>query len=556
MGQALSAQALQNIRSGNVIGELTLFRQKLDDDDVVRLAEALDHPDCRVTELYIRENDVSDVGISAIARTLVSPNCNITVLSVSDNRITDNGASFLAATLSNEHCKLTHLYMDGNQITDVGAAAFASSLVDSQCQLMVLSLWGNQITQVGVSALATALASPQCSLAWLNIANNKAGPDVQQHINQLCEGRQAHVSPYSPRTPSQTLTALSSPMVMNKLVDPIKASLHFIRHTRNTIKSSSHLFTEVSAIAMQTMSLVAQHSQAIVSVTNSADLDLRTKTDAEMKNAAALKRTDEEFEKEKREYEALKKQMEIKERNMNELSRTSIVLNVSLQTIRHDVEVAQQKSDKYHKLQQETEELVTEIGALVEQAQLQEDAWRMKISKSGLDEWDSNDFQELMVMLNLKSWHNPLVQQRLTPALLLLARPSDILHIPDGEGNTMSFGQASLLLLTLKLISTTHDLPALTPSHDPNLSPENAATWTVDNVEAFFRSRNLPQVASALQKGRVSGLVLVHMNDDSDLDRLGITQPADRICCRDVLAEVKRHVKANKLSAKVLGVYC
>jgi Ran GTPase-activating protein (RanGAP) involved in mRNA processing and transport len=63
---------------------------------------------CKLTELNIRHNTLTDEGAKYLSDALKSGNCELTQLDISYNKLTDEGAKYLSDALKSGNCKLTH----------------------------------------------------------------------------------------------------------------------------------------------------------------------------------------------------------------------------------------------------------------------------------------------------------------------------------------------------------------------------------------------------------------------------------------------------------------
>ena len=50
----------------------------------------------------------------------MNDNCKLTELDMDDNKLTDDGGKYLSDALKSDNCKLTASYINGNKLTDEG----------------------------------------------------------------------------------------------------------------------------------------------------------------------------------------------------------------------------------------------------------------------------------------------------------------------------------------------------------------------------------------------------------------------------------------------------
>jgi hypothetical protein len=133
--------------------------------DIRELSAALQSPNCKLTTLYLDNNQVSD--IRELSAALQSPNCKLTWLDLSNNQVSD--IRELSAALQSPNCKLTHLYLYNNQVSDI--RELSAALQSPNCKLTVLGLHNNQVRDI--RELSAALQSPNCKLTHLGLSNNQ-----------------------------------------------------------------------------------------------------------------------------------------------------------------------------------------------------------------------------------------------------------------------------------------------------------------------------------------------------------------------------------------------
>ncbi|KAL0225911.1 hypothetical protein P9112_013235 [Eukaryota sp. TZLM1-RC] len=141
--------------------------------------------DGSITELNLRQNNITSEGASALARALES-NSTLTGLHLGGNNITDEGASALALALEN-NSTLTELHLWSNNITSEGASALARAL-ESNSTLTTLHLRYNNITSEGASALARALES-NSTLTILHLQYNNISNPTKSKLRQVASNR-------------------------------------------------------------------------------------------------------------------------------------------------------------------------------------------------------------------------------------------------------------------------------------------------------------------------------------------------------------------------------
>lgn len=145
---------LNQIREKKVRGDVSLFNEEINDDDMTDLVDALSQ-NTQVTSLQLLSNHVSDNGSKCVA--------NISTLQsllLENNRVGPAGAEALA---NNNALRLLNLA--NNNIGDLGANYF-----EHNTTLKSLFLQNNEIGSVGSQSLAR-----NKSIRYLNLSCNEAG---------------------------------------------------------------------------------------------------------------------------------------------------------------------------------------------------------------------------------------------------------------------------------------------------------------------------------------------------------------------------------------------
>ena len=166
-GVASLCQALQTPTCK--VTKLHLFGIQITDAGVASLCQALQTPTCKVTELDLVYNQITDAGVASLCQALQTPTCKVTNLNLNNNQITDAGVASLCQALQTPTCKVTNLHLNNNQITDASVASLCQALQTPTCKVTNLHLNDNQITDAGVASLCQALQTPTCKVTKLHL---------------------------------------------------------------------------------------------------------------------------------------------------------------------------------------------------------------------------------------------------------------------------------------------------------------------------------------------------------------------------------------------------
>ncbi|XP_067835988.1 NACHT, LRR and PYD domains-containing protein 3-like isoform X1 [Heptranchias perlo] len=150
--------------------DLNLGRNHLGDSGVKLLSAALRNPDCKIQELQLRDNDLTDSCTEDLSSAL-SANRSLMGLDLSNNKLGDSGVKLLSAALRNPDCKIQKLELCANDLTDSCTDDLSSALSTNR-SLTVLNLSYNKLGDSGVKLLSEALRNPDCKIQKLELCAN------------------------------------------------------------------------------------------------------------------------------------------------------------------------------------------------------------------------------------------------------------------------------------------------------------------------------------------------------------------------------------------------
>ncbi|XP_041036637.1 NACHT, LRR and PYD domains-containing protein 3-like isoform X2 [Carcharodon carcharias] len=177
--------------------KLRLSYNNLRDSGVKLLSAALRSPGCKIQELDLRNNNLTDSCAEDLA-SAISTIQSLTDLDLGGNRLGDSGVKLLSVALRNLGCKiqtlslentnltdscaedlasvfnrsLTELNLTYNKLGDSGVKRLSAALRGSDCKIQKLILWDTDLTDSCAEDLASVFNR---SLTDLNLGNNKLG---------------------------------------------------------------------------------------------------------------------------------------------------------------------------------------------------------------------------------------------------------------------------------------------------------------------------------------------------------------------------------------------
>ncbi|XP_078060640.1 NACHT, LRR and PYD domains-containing protein 3-like isoform X2 [Mustelus asterias] len=173
------ASALSTNRS---LIDLNLSYNKLGDSGVKLLSVALRNPDCKIQKLHLFRNDLSDSCAEDLASAL-STNHSLIDLNLGYNKLGDSGVKLLSVALRNPDCKIQELHLSDNALTDSCAEELVSALCTKQ-SLRILYLGSNSFTDQSVPALRRLILTCR-HLEWISLQQNQFSPNGETHLESL-----------------------------------------------------------------------------------------------------------------------------------------------------------------------------------------------------------------------------------------------------------------------------------------------------------------------------------------------------------------------------------
>ncbi|XP_072354284.1 NACHT, LRR and PYD domains-containing protein 3-like [Scyliorhinus torazame] len=165
---------------------LRLGRNELGDSGVKLVSAALRNPDCKIQELELKNNALTDSCVEDLASAL-STNWSLTVLNLGSNKLGDSGVKKLLVALRNPDCNIQELGLESIGLTDHCAQDLASAFSENK-SLTFLNLKSNFLTDQSVPAFCQFILTCK-SLEQIHLGQNHFSLQGKRHLESLQESR-------------------------------------------------------------------------------------------------------------------------------------------------------------------------------------------------------------------------------------------------------------------------------------------------------------------------------------------------------------------------------
>ncbi|XP_069805999.1 NACHT, LRR and PYD domains-containing protein 3-like [Dendropsophus ebraccatus] len=168
-------QLATGIRNNQSLKKLDLSGNRLSGPPFSDLMAALSSPDCRIEELLLVGNNLENNSCTNLASGIRN-NYSLKKLFLSENRLSGPHFSDLMDALSSPACRIVELHLSRNDLSNSSCIQLASGIKNNQ-SLKILVLSGNRLSGPHFSALVDALSSPDCRIEELHLADNDLPDD-------------------------------------------------------------------------------------------------------------------------------------------------------------------------------------------------------------------------------------------------------------------------------------------------------------------------------------------------------------------------------------------
>ncbi|XP_046841785.1 NACHT, LRR and PYD domains-containing protein 3-like [Xenia sp. Carnegie-2017] len=162
--------------------ELCINGDKLTNQCAKYISEALINENCKLVKLIIYDNELTDQGLKDLSKALKSDRCKLNALNISDNKVTDEGANYVSEALKTKHCKLNKLDISNNEVTDKGAKDICQAIKNENCNLTELHMCDSKLSDQVAEELGISLESGKCKLTKLFLSKNRITSEGVKHL--------------------------------------------------------------------------------------------------------------------------------------------------------------------------------------------------------------------------------------------------------------------------------------------------------------------------------------------------------------------------------------
>ncbi|KAL2102000.1 hypothetical protein ACEWY4_003761 [Coilia grayii] len=167
---------------------LDLRGNKIADEGLKLISNALKSQQCKLQELSLHSCDVSSSAMHALSEALSCGHCALVYLDLTRNDLSDPGMTALSHGLSNPSCRIHTLKLVDCGLTGSCCAALASA-VRSGGSLAELDVSCNDLGQEGALLLCERLKGPQCPLVSLSMTQCELTLPVFSALEEVLRGR-------------------------------------------------------------------------------------------------------------------------------------------------------------------------------------------------------------------------------------------------------------------------------------------------------------------------------------------------------------------------------
>ncbi|XP_018426482.1 PREDICTED: NACHT, LRR and PYD domains-containing protein 12-like [Nanorana parkeri] len=211
----LESECWERLSPGlHTVHTLRLHLNALKDEDIHFITNPLTHPDCKIQNLSLTNNDLTSLCCPSLASGICG-NLSLTSLDLTSNNLTGTHFSILIDVLSSRTCMVKHLVLCAAQLTHDDSQCLVS--LSNNPKLEYLNVSHNHITDAG-SGHIRDLIEKSSSLKEIRVAANGFSEDVIKKLESLKNSRQDLILLQLPDPSSELLVI--DPLACPPAIDP------------------------------------------------------------------------------------------------------------------------------------------------------------------------------------------------------------------------------------------------------------------------------------------------------------------------------------------------
>ncbi|XP_071969935.1 NACHT, LRR and PYD domains-containing protein 3-like [Engystomops pustulosus] len=181
---ATSCKHLASVITNNQsLKKLNLSYNCLSGPHLGALMEALSSPACRIEEICLASNNLQEDFCTQLGSVIVN-NQSLKKIVLSDNHLSGPQLSDLMEALSSPACRIQELHLDSNNLSDTSCIQLAS-VIKNNHSLRTLNLSYNSLSGPHLSDLMEALSSPACSIEELQMEGSALTEEEKEALEKM-----------------------------------------------------------------------------------------------------------------------------------------------------------------------------------------------------------------------------------------------------------------------------------------------------------------------------------------------------------------------------------
>eukprot|EP00298_Acanthocystis_sp_HF-20_P014560 c20818_g1_i3.p1 GENE.c20818_g1_i3~~c20818_g1_i3.p1 ORF type:complete len:624 (+),score=170.50 c20818_g1_i3:192-2063(+) len=510
-----------------------------------------------LVELNLGSNKLGDEGVALLVTSFKS-NQSIQILILGMNEISDKGAQSISDFMKH-NSTIKELFLHNNKIGDTGFDSLSESLKENST-LQKLVIWGNKINtvdariigkndqiEVDIAAGNELLSLPSQfrndnklireylkitkSGGQLDLTNkpNATKNEISKEYSPLqlvfknAEAKVSEMKKQHDHEIQQYYQQLASrPSYRAFEQDEVSKSITEEQKNSNSRKSeeeknSTQYILKTILNSAESLKSCEKNKLQFCELHSRFDVDLIKKSEnIKIKNEEAqdlVNKTLENLQKAQREYYQHLEKMEFFINQVIELEWNTLSLKNFQKDLQKQHELACQKSDEMKYSFMMASNAMAEITEKNEYNKKFIDDWKKSIEKGNIETWKNEEIDTLLEYLKLEKWSEKISNLSIDS----ICEPGFVKNMMErvqtNEENIvnkkMSYGEVKLISLALREIKQNKRLVLI--ENDIDLDEKNMNLWNINNVKAFFDSKNMPNTAKCLQQENVNGFVLLNI---------------------------------------------